>query len=186
MAYYRVSNVKICNTDSWIWRLDHFGKSVSAAPSVRFSSISLLYRVNARHRALKWAIERSCIYTKCGDILCQNVATETVHTVPPGAVCINAKKNECRYWCARRPYQMLRVFFYKKNIILVNKLTYLLSGAFLSAKIVKGTNSAVSVKQRRSRHDCWTDLSWTGPHRLRRRPSVPCRPWRRRVVAGRR
>ena len=31
---------------------------------------------------------------------------------------------------------MLRVFFYKKNIILVNKLTYLLSGAFLSAKIV--------------------------------------------------
>jgi len=31
---------------------------------------------------------------------------------------------------------MLRVGFTKKNIILVNKLTYLLSGAFLSAKIV--------------------------------------------------
>ena len=34
---------------------------------------------------------------------------------------------------------MLRVVFYKKNIILVNKLTYLLTGAFLSAKIVKYT-----------------------------------------------
>ena len=40
---------------------------------------------------------------------------------------------------------MLRVVFYKKNIIMVIKLTYLLTGAFLLAKIV-GTDLQAKIQ----------------------------------------